>query len=121
MGGVETADEQTDETTEGGADGHGGDEDSSGDFAAVGEYDEECADEGGEEEGEDVAPAVGGSTVSFAQRHESLKAGTQNRNTKAKPSNSNSCTKHNNATYKDNTEERKRGTGSEGRYWQIPL
>lgn len=66
MRGVETADKQTDETTEGSADGHGRDEDSGGDFAAVGDYDEECADEGGEEEGEDVAPAVGGSTVSLS-------------------------------------------------------
>ena len=47
MCGVRGSDEKTDETAKGGADGHGGNEDSCGDFAAVGDYDEEGAEDGG--------------------------------------------------------------------------
>ena len=59
--GVQCADEEADETPEGGANCHGGDEDPRGDFGAVGYDDEEGADYCCEEEGEDVSPAVGGS------------------------------------------------------------
>lgn len=47
-----------DHAAERGADGHAGDEDAGGDFAAVGDYYEEGAEGCGEGEGEDHVPAV---------------------------------------------------------------
>jgi hypothetical protein len=44
VGGLEGSDEETYGATKGGADGHGGDEDSCGDFTPVGDYNEDCAD-----------------------------------------------------------------------------
>lgn len=55
---VEGLDQDADGAAEGGADGHRGDEDAGWDFAAVGNYDEEHANDGSEQEGEDECPAI---------------------------------------------------------------
>ena len=56
---VEGLNEDPDHTPECGTDCHGGDEYTGGDFAAVGDDDEEEADDAGEGEGENYTPAVG--------------------------------------------------------------
>lgn len=55
---VQRLDEDADCAAEGGADGHAGDEDARGHFAAEGDDDEEGAQRGGQEEGEDHVPAL---------------------------------------------------------------